>query len=412
MNISIDTSCLFDGTLGYDLKNKAEYKKNLKKCIIAAEKLNLEIEKKSNPIINSFDLVYQNTIKKKRDQIQAKKKKLVIGLGGSSAGAKAINGYLGYNIDFFDNYDPSYVSNFLQQNDLSNFTIYIISKSGNTFETLALLNLVYQHLVKKNKTKEINNNICVIAEDSNNILLNFAKKNSIRVIFHNPYIGGRFSVFSETAMTLFETSPQIVTCSTERVVKRLKENNLEDSMNPTINAAVLLSLKEINNLNFNVNLLYEYSLKNFSYWFHQLFAESLGKNNIGLTPLTSICPKDHHSMMQLYLDGPKDKFFNIYAPSDEVYFKEFAKLELGPIEKKSPKNLIKSQFLGLVQTFREKKIPFKIIQMNHQQSFRLENILELLAYNILETIILGYAQNIDPYNQPAVEQIKINTFKD
>ena len=76
MNISIDTSCLFDGTLGYDLKNKAEYKKNLKKCIIAAEKLNLEIEKKSNPIINSFDLVYQNTIKKKRDQIQAKKKKI------------------------------------------------------------------------------------------------------------------------------------------------------------------------------------------------------------------------------------------------------------------------------------------------------------------------------------------------
>ncbi len=50
--------------------------------------------------------------------------------------------------------------------------------------------------------------------------------------------------------------------------------------------------------------------------------------------------------------------------------------------------------------------------MNHLQSFRLENILELFAYNILETIILGYAQNIDPYNQPAVEQIKINTFKD
>ena len=97
---------------------------------------------------------------------------------------------------------------------------------------------------------------------------------------------------------------------------------------------------------------------------------------------------------------------------DEVYFEEFAKLELGPIEKKSPEKLIKSQFLGLVQTFREKKVPFKIIQMNHQQSFRLESILEFLAYNILETIILGYAQNIDPYNQPAVEQIKINTFKD
>jgi len=70
-------------------------------------------------------------------------------LGGSSAGAKAINGYLGYDFYFFDNYDPRYLSNFLQQNDLSDFTIYVISKSGNTFETLALFNLVYQHLLQK-----------------------------------------------------------------------------------------------------------------------------------------------------------------------------------------------------------------------------------------------------------------------
>ena len=354
MNISFDLSCLFDGSLGYDLKKKDEYKKNLEKCIFASEKLTSEVEQKTNSIINSFELNYQKQIQIQKDKIKKKKNKLIIGLGGSSAGAKAINGYLGHDFYFFDNYDPRYLSNFLQQNDLSDFTIYVISKSGNTFETLALFNLVYQHLLQKNNSQEINKNIYFIIE----------------------------------------------------------ENNLEDSMNPAVNAAVLLSLKEINNLNFNINLLYEYSLKNFSYWFHQLFAESLGKNNIGLTPLTSICPKDHHSMMQLYLDGPKDKFFNIYVPSDEVYFEEFAKFELGPIEKKSPEKLIKSQFLGLVQTFREKKVPFKIIQMNHQQPFRLENILELLTYNILETIILGYAQNIDPYNQPAVEQIKINTFKD
>ena len=412
MNISYDLSCLFDGSLGYDLKKKDEYKKNLEKCIFASEKLSSEVEQKTNSIISSFELNYQKQIQIQKNKIKKKKNKLIIGLGGSSAGAKAINGYLGDDFYFFDNYDPRYLSNFLQHNDLSDFIIYVISKSGNTFETLALFNLVYQHLLQKNKSQEINKNIYFIIEENNNILFNFAKKNSIQVVFHNPNIGGRFSVFSETAMSLFDFSPNIIADNAARAVKKLKENNLEDSMNPAVNAAVLLSLKEINNLNFNINLLYEYSLKNFSYWFHQLFAESLGKNNIGLTPLTSICPKDHHSMMQLYLDGPKDKFFNIYAPSDEVYFKEFAKLELGPIEKKSPEKLIKSQFLGLVQTFREKKVPFKIIQMNHRQSFRLENILELLAYNILETIILGYAQNIDPYNQPAVEQIKINTFKD
>ena len=68
-------------------------------------------------------------------------------------------------------------------------------------------------------------------------------------------------------MSLFDFSPNVIADSAARVVKRLKKNNVEDSMNPTVNAAVLLSLKEINNLNFNINLLYEYSLKNFSYCF-------------------------------------------------------------------------------------------------------------------------------------------------
>ena len=411
MNISFDLSCFYDGSLGYDLRTKKEYKKNLEKCIVAGEKLNLEVEKKTNSIIDSFEQSYQDKIKLEKKIIHNKKNKLIIGLGGSSAGAKAINQYLDYNFYFFDNYDPEYIYNFLQLHDLNEFNIYVISKSGNTFEALAIFNLVYQHLIKNNKIKEINDNICCITENNYSPLFNFAKKNSIKILLHNPNIGGRFSVFSETAMSLFDINPNIVAGCTNEVIKKLKNNDLKDSLNPVVNAATLLSIQEINNLNFNINLLYEYSLKNFSYWFHQLFAESLGKNENALTPMTSICPKDHHSMMQLYIDGPRDKFFNIYEPSNESHFDSFAKFELGRIENKSPNNLLKSQFLGLVKTFREKKIPFKIIRINHAKSLRLENILQLLSYNIIETIILGYAQNINPYDQPAVEQIKLNTFK-
>ena len=411
MNISFDLDCFFDGSLGYDLKKKKEYKKNLDRCTKAGEKLNLEVEKKTNSIINSFYLDYQNKIKLEKKKIKNKKNKLIIGLGGSSAGAKAINSYLDNNFYFFDNYDPEYIYSFLQRHDLNEFNIYVISKSGNTFETLAIFNLVYQHLISKNKIKEINDNIYCITEASDNNLFNFAKKNFIKILSHNPNIGGRFSVFSETAMSLFDINPIIVAECTSKIINKLKDNNLEDSVNPIVNAAILLSIKEINNLNFNINLLYEHSLKNFSYWFHQLFAESLGKNENALTPMTSICPKDHHSMMQLYIDGPKDKFFNIYEPSSESHFENFAKFKLGKIENKTPGNLLQSQFLGLVQTFREKKIPFKTIRVNHSKSYRLENILQLFSYNIIETIILGYAQNINPYDQPAVEQIKLNTFK-
>ena len=176
MNISFDLSCFFDGSLGYNLKARKEYKKNLEKCIIAGEKLNLEVEKKSNPIINSFEQSYQNKIKLEKGKIKKKKNKLIIGLGGSSAGAKAINQYLGCNFYFFDNYDPAYIYNFLHHHDLNEFNIYVISKSGNTFETLALFNLVYQHQLKKNKSQEINKNINFIIEENNNILFNFAKK--------------------------------------------------------------------------------------------------------------------------------------------------------------------------------------------------------------------------------------------
>ena len=76
----------------------------------------------------------------------------------------------------------------------------------------------------------------------------------------------------------------------------------------------------------------------------------------------------------------------------------------------SPENLIKSQYLGLVKTFQNQKIPHRIIKCSSDPANRESNILELFAYNILETIILGYAQNINPYDQPAVEQIKINTL--
>ena len=162
MNISFDLNCFFDGSLGYDLKTREEYKKNLEKCIAAGEKLNSEVGKKTNSIINSFEQSYQNKIKLEKDKIKNKKNKLIIGLGGSSAGAKAISAYLGYNFYFFDNYDPAYIYNFLYLHDLNEFNIYIISKSGNTFETLAIFNLVYEHLIKTSKIEEVNDYICCI----------------------------------------------------------------------------------------------------------------------------------------------------------------------------------------------------------------------------------------------------------
>lgn len=410
MSFKINLDSLFDGSLGFDLRDREEYKIRLETCLKASEKLILEIKNRSNEITNSFSYEYQKKIKSLKNKMNVKKNKLVIGLGGSSSGAKAISMYLGDNVFFFDNYDPQYIDLFFKKNNIEDFTIYVISKSGNTFETLAMLNLTFQHLLSINKQAEVVKNIYVITEDNDNLLNNFAKKNNISLIPHNKKIGGRYSVFSETGMILFECNPFQVSNSANSIIDYLNKNLLDDHMNPTVNAAVILALKDINNINFNVNLLYDYSLKNYSYWFHQLFAESLGKGNNAITPMTSICPKDHHSMMQLYLDGPKDKLFNIYLPLDNSYFDSFSPLELGEIEKKNPKTLLKSQCLGLIKSFKDQKIPHRIINCSSNPEERENNIFGLFAFNILETIILGYAQDLNPYNQPAVEQIKVNTF--
>ena len=114
MKIDIDLNCFFDGTLGYDLRSVNEYKKNLDLCQEASEKIIAETKNKSNEIINSFSRNYQEKIKLQKLKISEKKNKLVIGLGGSSAGAKAVNAYLEEGIYFFDNYDPGHLSNFLK----------------------------------------------------------------------------------------------------------------------------------------------------------------------------------------------------------------------------------------------------------------------------------------------------------
>jgi len=150
--------------------------------------------------------------------------------------------------------------------------------------------------------------------------------------------------------------------------------------------------------------LYNYKLKHFSYWLHQLHAESLGKNKAGLTPFTSICPKDHHSMMQLYLDGPNDKFFNIFSPQDENYFDKFDSLGFENIEKYTPRELLNKQFSSVVDVFQEKNIPCRVINISDHSNPA--NIIELFSYFLIETIILGNLSGLNPYDQPAVQLIK------
>ena len=403
--INFDNSFFFRKN-EFNFKNNKNFKKNLINAQSKSEEILKEFSTGSNQILQSFTKQYQKKIRDLKQDLNFKnKKKVVIGIGGSSSGAKALSFFLKDDIIYFDNLDFEYFKNFFLKNNIKDYIFFIISKSGDTFETLALLNLL---IVESRKFENYNifKSMVVITENQESILKSFVNKNNIKIVEHNPDIGGRFSILSETGMLPFTDLNLNVEDGSEKFISLL---NQDSDLSPTKNAAIILTCLEEMKLSIYCNLIYNYRLKHFSYWFHQLHGESLGKTNKALTPTTSICPKDHHSMMQLYLGGPKNKFFNIFSPQDDILYDNFSKEGFYNIEHYTPNGLLKKQYQSAVDVFTEKGIPHRRIEItDHQNPL---NVIELFSYFLLETILLGKMMNINPYGQPEVQLLKNKIFK-
>ena len=403
--INFDISFFFNKK-GIDFDNNNTFKKNLNIAQKKSDELLSEFSSGKNEILKSFTKQYQKKIRNLELNLELKgKKKAVIGIGGSTSGAKALSFFIKNDISYFDNLDLEFFKNFFIKNNIKDYIFFVISKSGDTFETLALLNLL---IIESKKFKDYNifDSMVVITEKKESILKSFSVKKNIKMVEHNPDIGGRFSVLSETGMLPFVELNLNIEDGSEKFVNLL---NKDSDLSPTKNAAIILTCINEMKLNIYCNLIYNYRLKHFSYWFHQLHGESLGKSNNALTPTTSICPKDHHSMMQLYLGGPKNKFFNIFSPPDNNIYDNFSDEGFYNIENFTPNELLKTQYQSVVSVFTEKEIPHRKIEItDHQNPL---NIIELFSYFILETILLGKMTNINPYGQPEVQLLKDKVFK-
>ena len=279
----------------------------------------------------------------------------------------------------------------------------VISKSGSTVETLT--NLLVLKIVKKNSK-----NIIIISEKNNNPLFLLSKEMGLFHIEHKNYIGGRFSILSEVGMVpaylmglnVFNFRINLLNHFYSNNKKFLKESSIK-----------LTNIYKNNKFKSIIFMNYVPQLNNFLYWNQQLMAESLGKKGKGILPMISLAPKDHHSLLQLYLEGPKDKLFYIF--SDEIKNRNKNKINHNLFGKKF--NFLKNKNLDEIKMAQKKafiialkknKIPFrefKILDFN-------EKILgELFSYFMIETAIIGILLNIDPFNQPAVEQVKKDTIK-
>ena len=360
------------------------------------KQLNL-LSKEENQIIKSLGKFYKYSYKSK--QIQKFKKNSnyrIIGMGGSSLGARAIYDFLknkiNKNFQFIDNLNPY---NF--KNSKKKYTNLVISKSGNTTETIVNANI----LIKK-KEKNI-----FITENKNNYLYLLAQKLKSDIIHHNNFIGGRYSVLSEVGMIPAELMG-LKSNKFKQFNNLIKNKNFVKNLILNVSSILYFSKqKKFNSIIIN----YDEKSESLFKWYQQLVAESTGKKKKGILPIISTMPRDNHSVMQLYLDGFKNNFYTFFHVHENNSNKINNNLILkshNNLKNKNVSDVILSQKIATENVFRKNKIPFRSFEINKRNE---QTLGELFSFFILETILIGKCMNLDPYDQPAVELIKKETQK-
>jgi len=352
-----------------------------------------------NPITqkNYFSQYDFSILKKKKYRVH------VFGMGGSSLSAKLLMQFMApekinSKLFIYDNPSPIQLDSNLSKIKISKDDLFIfISKSGNTVETKFFLHWIIKYLKKKN-IKNIFKHFLFITENKNNYLNNFALKNKIKTFEHDPNIGGRFSIFSITALL-----PIIALgYSLDKLLnsfKKAKSQILKNHSKLANNISFSQNYEKNNNLNIVIGLNYHDKLRVLNEWYRQIFAESLGKNKEAINYISAFGSIDQHSQFQLFIDGPRDKqfiFFMINNPTKPI---------------KSIKDLLTNHNLlstlekGAIKTLELEK--YLVNQLIIDENF--DDYSYLLIYLIFDIYLRAKIEKINFLDQPAVEVLKKNT---
>ena len=362
-------------------------------------------------IVKDKDLL-NSTIVQTTEFIKNKKKFVVFGTGGSNLGARAlINTSVNQpeNILFFDNIDPLFFQSQILKLELETTGFIVISKSGTTPETLSQLGCIINIANEKNILNVLYKNTLIITEFKESPLFNIAKKNNCLLLEHKSNIGGRYSVFSNVGMVPAILAGLNVKKIHQGVIKVLNQNNFID----LFKFAQIFKFCKSNNFSSNVLMTYSDGLNYFGKWYLQLWAESIGKKNRGVTALHATGTTDQHSQLQLYLDGPKDKFFTFvksnYKNKGLNINSQIMKTEsVDYLVDKKMGDLMHAEQDATIDTFRLNDYKFREILIDIIDE---ESIGILMANSMIETIAACIYFDVDPFDQPAVEQGKILTKK-
>ena len=369
----------------FKLKKKSSKVANILKVIL----------KKKDPIIQSLSKNFKNSFDTKiLRKFYSSKNFRIIGMGGSILGTEAIYNFLRNKIKknflFVNDLDVS-----IMNNKKEKYSNLIVSKSGETIETIVNLNIL---------TNKSDKNL-FITENRKSYLYEMAEKLKAEVIHHNNFIGGRYSVLSETGML-----PAELMGLNSKKFRQLNTliNNRKYLNSLVANVESILFFVKKKKYN-SVILNYDKKSEGLFYWYQQLVAESLGKNKKGLLPIVSNMPKDNHSVMQLYLDGFNNNFFTFFYVNEKNSSKIISNTILSKkkyLKNKKLTDIIFAQKKATENVFTKKKIPFRSFEISKRDE---KTLGELFCFFILETILLGKLMKINPFNQPAVELIKDET---
>ena len=377
--------------------------KNIKFINFKKEKVNQKkINKLKNinwlqkfPLLSSYCDNYKYSYSRKYVKNLRKYKIFrIIGMGGSVLGTRAIYDFLRDKVKkkfiFLDNLKPKVV-------DKDSAVNLIITKSGETLETISNFYILNKKKQKKN---------IFITEHKESYATRLAQNIKADLIEHKNYIGGRYSVLSEVGML-----PAELMGLNERKFKQFNKliNNKNFLHSLIINVDVILNLIKKGKFN-SIIINYDENSDNLFRWYQQLISESLGKKSKGLLPLISSMPKDNHSLLQYYLDGSKKNFytfFNVDNYNTEVLPNNILKSKFY-LRNKKLSYILKAQSDASQNIFRKKKLPFRSFRILKRNE---ETIGTLFTFFVLETILIGKALKVNPFDQPSVELIKRETKK-
>lgn len=337
---------------------------------------------------------------------------VILGTGGSTLNPQSLVALRqdvdpDFKIYFVDNIDPFFMDNLFAGVKLKKTAFLAISKSGGTIEVLAQLLLSISKLEEAG-VKNIGEHVFIITEPTDNTLTKIGKEIGATILDHSTQIGGRFSTFTNVSLLPALVAGLDVASFRKGAAKVVDDFFANENSYPVEGAALALTAMQAG-YSINVFMPYFEALKPFSSWICQIWAESLGKGGNGSTPLKVVGTLDQHSQLQLYLDGPRDKIFNIIGlknkKSGPVINSRFTALKgLGDVEGKTIGEINIAALGGTAATLAESGRPVRMLTL---EKLNEEALGALMMHFALETILVAQVFEINAFDQPAVEAGKI-----